>query len=120
MNCPGLLGDVVSDAVEHSMGVLAREFVAVGPPSAAGPSKSLPIVTVGTVIRAFDQLGFEVVVLRLPWGQAEPPPVVVDDDVDVIGIVEGRGGAIVRVVVESHFGEAICQISLLNSCRFSR
>ena len=48
----------------------------------------------------FEQPGFQVAVLRLSLSQAQPPPIVVDDDVDVIRIVEGRGSAIERVVVE--------------------
>ena len=39
-------------------------------------------------------------VLRLAVGEAEAPAVIVDDDVDVIGIVEGRGAAVEGGVIE--------------------
>ena len=48
----------------------------------------------------FEQPGFQVAVLLLSFSEAQPPPVIVDDDVDVIGIAEGRCGAVERVVVE--------------------
>ena len=47
---------------------------------------------------------FELVVFRLAFGQAEPPAIIVDHDGDVIRIVEGRGAAIERRVVELPFG----------------
>jgi hypothetical protein len=37
----------------------------------------------------FGQARFQVVVLLLSFGEAQPPAVVVDNDVDVIGVVEG-------------------------------
>ena len=46
---------------------------------------------------------FQLVILRLALGQAEPPAIVVDDDIDVIGVVERRGAAIERRVVEAPF-----------------
>ena len=39
---------------------------------------------------------FQGVVLRLAFGQAEAPAVVVDHDVDVIRVVEGRRGTLER------------------------
>jgi hypothetical protein len=39
-------------------------------------------------------------VARFPFGQPEPPSVVVDHDIDMIFIVEGRGYALERRVVE--------------------
>jgi hypothetical protein len=36
---------------------------------------------------------FKLVILRLAFGQAEPPAVIVDDDLDVIRFVEGRCAA---------------------------
>ena len=50
------------------------------------------------------ELVFQLVVLRFAFRQAQPPPVVMDDDRDMIRIVEGRGGAIERSVVEVPFG----------------
>ena len=43
---------------------------------------------------------FEVVVSRFPFGQPEPPSVVVDHDVDMILVVEGRGAALEGRIVE--------------------
>jgi hypothetical protein len=42
----------------------------------------------------------ECVVLALAVGEAQPPAVVVDDDVDVVGVVERRRAALVGRVVE--------------------
>ena len=39
----------------------------------------------------------------LAFSQTEPPPIVVDDDADVIRVVEGRGAAIERRVIEVPF-----------------
>jgi hypothetical protein len=43
---------------------------------------------------------FEVLILSLACCQADPPTVIVDDDVDVVGIVERLRGAIERGLVE--------------------
>ena len=50
--------------------------------------------------RAFGEPLFQIVIFRLAFGEAEPPAVIVDHDVDVIRIVEGRRAAIERGVVE--------------------
>ena len=55
----------------------------------AGPSKSLAMVIVGTVMTGVaDSSLLERVVLRLAVGQTQPPPVVVGHDGDVIGVGE--------------------------------
>ena len=46
---------------------------------------------------------FQLVIFRLAVGQAEPPAVVVDHDRDMVRIVERRGAAIERRVVEVPF-----------------
>ena len=46
------------------------------------------------------ELLLQFVVPGLAWRQSEPPPVVVDHDLDVIGVVEGPGAAFKRHVVE--------------------
>ena len=62
---------------------------------------------------------FQIVILRLAFGQAEPPAIVVDHDRDMIRIVEGRRAAIEGGVVEvSIFGEASCQMSFAKSRRY--
>ena len=48
---------------------------------------------------------FQFVVLALAIGQAEPPAIVVDYDVDVIRVVESGGGASERGVVELRSGD---------------
>ena len=45
----------------------------------------------------------ERVILPLALGEAEPPAIVVDDDVDVVRIVEGLRAAVERRVVEFPF-----------------
>ena len=50
--------------------------------------------------REFGKPLVERFVLRFAFGERKPPPVVVDHDTDVIRIVEGRGTAIERGVVE--------------------
>src|SRR3954469_2057650 len=44
------------------------------------------------------------VILRLACGQTEPPTVIVDNDVDMVRVVEGRRAALERGVVELPFG----------------
>jgi hypothetical protein len=43
---------------------------------------------------------FQIVVLRLAFGHAEPPAVVVDHDADMVRVVESLRAAIERGVVE--------------------
>src|SRR5450432_315843 len=47
---------------------------------------------------------FKVIIFRLAFRQSQPPAVVVDDDGTVVRIVERRGAAIERGVVEVPFG----------------
>ncbi len=47
---------------------------------------------------------FQIVIFRLAFSHAQPPAVVVNHDADVIRIVEGRGTAIERGVLELPFG----------------
>src|SRR5882757_1414837 len=96
-----LLWHVVPDAVEHAVGVLAGEQLPVGLAVLGGP-----VEVAGHRDRRHADLGFggklafHVVVLGLTWCQAETPPVVVDDDLDVVGVGEGRGTAVVGGIVE--------------------
>ena len=83
------------------MRVRARELLLIGTSVRGGP---VEVAADGDRRHrdhgTFEQPRFQVAVLRLSFSEAQPPPVVVDDDVDVIGIVEGRGGALERGVVE--------------------
>ena len=49
---------------------------------------------------------FKLGIFRLTLSQAEPPAVIVDDDVDVIRIIEGRGAAVERGVVKLPLGRS--------------
>jgi hypothetical protein len=53
--------------------------------------------------REFGQSRFELVVLSLAISRADTPTVVVDGDVDVIGILKGGGAAVEGRVVEIPF-----------------
>src|ERR1700722_8072671 len=109
--------------VEDGLGERLRSLLRQVVPDAAGDGPVLvparELLPVGTGIRmgrtvrvafqgdgghrddgAAGQTSFQVVVLCITGGQAESPAVVVDDDVDVIGIVEGAGA-----LVEGRFVE---------------
>ncbi len=53
--------------------------------------------------RAHSETMFQVVVLRLAFGQSKPPAIIMDYDVDVIGIVKGGSAAIERDVIKIPF-----------------
>src|SRR5205807_3949096 len=97
------LRQVVPDAaLDHPMLVLAGELLGVD-----GGLRVWCAIGVALErdcrhidVRRLGELGLELVILRLTFSQPEPPAVVVDDDVDVVGIVEGCGAAIVDCVVE--------------------
>src|SRR5688500_16876813 len=91
----------MSDAFEYSMRVRARELLGICTSVSGCPVE----VTADGDRRhrdhgTFEKPGFQIAVLRLSGSQPQPPAVVVDDDVDVIGIVEGCGGAVKRAAVE--------------------
>src|SRR6185312_12431443 len=96
-----LLRHVMSDAVEDPVRVGAGEHLAVGRTILVG---AVEVATDGDgrhgYRRACGQLAVKVVVLRFTLCEAEPPPVVVDHDVDMVGIVERCGRAVVGGVVE--------------------
>jgi len=46
---------------------------------------------------------FQIVILRLAFGQAEPLAAILDHDSDVIWVVEGRSGAIEGRIIEIPF-----------------
>ena len=50
--------------------------------------------------RAQGELLLEIVIFRFALGEAQPPAVVVDHDVDMIRVVERPGGAIEGGIVE--------------------
>jgi len=88
---------------------LPENFFAYEIGSACGASLVSPSSVYG---RHADQRGlrqplFEVVIFRLALGQAESPAVIMDHDGNVIRVIEGRGAAIERGIVElPHRGSA--------------
>jgi hypothetical protein len=46
------------------------------------------------------QLLFKLVIVPLAFSQADPPAVIMDHDADMIRVVEGRGAAIERRIIE--------------------
>ena len=97
------LRQIVSDAaVDRPVLVLAGEFPDVG-------ARIRMWRAVGITLKRdgwhgddgkLGKLLFEIVMLRLAFGQAEPPAIVVDHDRDMIGIFEGRSAAVKGGVVE--------------------
>ncbi len=100
---PGcFLGQVVSDAAGNGpVGVLAREIAGIR----AGLWVRCPVgVTLEGDGRhrnhwSRSELFLQIVVRGFAGRQPEPPPVVADDDVDVVGIVERTGGAAEGLVI---------------------
>ena len=96
-----LLRDVMADPVQDPVGVLAREHLPVRGPVLG---RSVEIATNRDGWHADGwlgrQLGLDGVVAWFALGQPEPPPIVVYDDVDMVGVVEGAGRAVIGGVVE--------------------
>jgi len=70
--------------------------------------RPLAIVMAGTFDRgALEETPLERIVPPFAIGEREAPAVVVDDDVDVVRIVERRGGPFVRRVVEFPLGRCL-------------
>lgn len=53
--------------------------------------------------RGFRQSLLKLVILRISFGPAQPPAAIVNHDIYVIGVVEGRRRAIERRIVEDPF-----------------
>src|SRR6202044_3545813 len=96
-----LLRDVVPDTVQDLMGVLSGEHLSIG-----CAVFGLPVEIAADGYRwhrdhrSGSKFRVEVVVARLALSKPEPPAVVVYDDVDVVGVVECRGGAVVGGIIE--------------------
>jgi hypothetical protein len=95
------LRDVVADAPQDAMRVLARVLIRV---RLAVRERAVEIAADRDRRhrdrRARSELLLQRVVLGLAVGETQPPPVVVDDDVDVIRILERGSRAIVGRIVE--------------------
>src|SRR4030095_93942 len=97
------LGQIVSDpALDKAVSISARKPLRIR--SGVGVGRTIGIAFESNRgnrdDREFGQSLVEGFVLRFAFGECKPPPVVVDHDADVIRIVEGRGTAIERGVVE--------------------
>ena len=57
-------------------------------------------------VGTFGEPLFQLVILRLAFSQSEPPAIIMDHDADMIRIVEGRGAALERGIVEVPFGRS--------------
>ena len=105
----GLPVAVVPDAAgDIPVRILAREFLRVG----AGIQMRR---AVGVTFkrnggdgddRACGQALFQVVIFGLAFSEIEPPSIIVDHDVDMIRIIEGRGAAIKHGVIKRPLGRS--------------
>ena len=97
------LGQIVTDAAGDSpVLIFAREFLGVS-------ARIRMRCTIGVAFhgdrgdgddRNFGKPLFQIVIFRLAFGQAKPPAVVVDHDVDVVRVVERRCAAIEGGIIE--------------------
>src|SRR5438067_12510503 len=55
-------------------------------------------------VRTFGELLFQIVIVRLAFSQSQPPAIIMDHDADMIRIVEGRGAALERGIIEAPLG----------------
>src|SRR5258708_25629335 len=92
-------------ALDSPVRIFAREFVAIGRGIWVRSIIGIPLKGNGGPGDrwTFDKPLFQVVILRLPFNQAEPPAVIVNHDFDMIRIVEGRCTAIKRGIIEVPF-----------------
>jgi hypothetical protein len=100
----GFLRQIVPDAVlDDPVLIFAREFLGIGTGIRVWCTISIPFKGNGGHgdDRAFGKPPFQIVIFRLAIGQAKPPAVIVDDDLDMIWIVEGRGAAIEGGIIEA-------------------
>src|ERR1700733_6346634 len=98
-----LLRQVVPDtALDDPVLVLAGEFAGVGAGVRVRRAVGVSLQGDGRHGdgRKDGELPLQVVVSRFPFAQAEPPPVIVDHDRDVIRVIEGGRAARERSVVE--------------------
>jgi hypothetical protein len=50
--------------------------------------------------RTFSEPLFQLIIVRLVFGQSEPPAIIKDHDADMIRVLEGRGAALERGIIE--------------------
>ncbi len=111
-----LLRHVVSDAFQHAVRVWAREPLRV---RLSFGGRLVEVARDRDRERgdrgSLEEPLLEAVVLRLALGEAQSPAVVVDDNGDVIGVLEGLGGAAVRGVATTPFSRRFSSRSCLSS-----
>src|SRR5215207_4048393 len=99
----GFLRQIVPNtARDDPVPIFAREFLGIGPGVRVGCTIGIAFEGNGghTNERAFGKPLFQIVIFRFAFSQAEPPAVVMDHDVDMIRVVEGRCAAIERDIIE--------------------
>src|SRR5262245_8807104 len=87
------------------MCVLAREFLCIGTAVLVGCAISITFKGDRGHCdhRTFSKPLFKLVILRLAFGQAQSPAVIVDDDTDMIRVIKGGSAALERRIVEAPF-----------------
>ena len=115
------LRQVVPDAVlDQPVFILAGELVGIGAGLQARRAIGISLHRDGRHgdNREFGKALFQGVKLRPPYARTQPPTVIVNRDGNMIWIIEGGRAAIERGIIELHFGDAVCQMSLANSRRY--
>ena len=102
----GFLRQVVPDSAgQVAVNVFAGKLRGIGRRSRVRRAVGIPLERDGR--HADDRTArkpiLEAVIGRLAFSQTEAPAIVVNDDADVIRVVEGRGAAIERRVIEMPF-----------------
>src|SRR6266576_3165143 len=89
-------------ALDDPVRIFAREFLGIGTSVGVWCTIGITLKSNGGHgdDRAFGEPLLQIVVFRLAFSQAEPPAVIVDHDVDMVRIVEGRCAAIERGIIE--------------------
>src|SRR5262245_4975670 len=90
---------------DDSMCILARELLGIG--TGVRVWRTIGITLHGDSGHGdYGSLGqplFKIVILRFTFSQPDPPAVIMDHDVDMIRIIEGRGAAIECCIIEVPF-----------------
>src|SRR5215472_5153331 len=103
------LRQIVSDAaLDRPMRISAREFLRVGLRLRMRGSVGIPFKGDGRHRddRARGKAPFQVVIFTLAFSEAQPPSIVMDDNVDMNRVIEGRSGAIECRIVEVPLGRS--------------
>src|SRR5262245_916673 len=104
-----LLRQVVPGALDRSMLVSARELLDVCTRIRTWRPVRIALKRDGGHgnDREFGKPLFDLVVFRFALSQGEPPAIVMDHDVDVIRVLEGRSATIERGIIEVPLGRSV-------------